>query len=308
MKPKISMRGQALTAGELEDKKKTNQDLFTAFIMQYNKILQLYSCHAFTFIDNFMDASVFEVCPPDAWEKAQKKFGELMANYEALFNKWRRSGYHGDFKEMMDDAIANLGENTNPAMLYLHEYLSQSENYKFFDTCMGFLSSDTFSESTSGPPRRQSRGHPSRGGGGGGGRYKARGGGGGGGQKKDRVSAEENAVFESMSAKNNIISLKSCSELSSTAIRELQNQHDRKRTLTTELANHIGSAGATQDAKERIAAYRLLKRSDDSDGDDDNPYVDSQESLIVSIVDFESFISYYESQLKSSLRDLSNKK
>ena len=39
MKPKISMRGQALTAGELEDKKKTNQDLFTAFIMQYNKIL-----------------------------------------------------------------------------------------------------------------------------------------------------------------------------------------------------------------------------------------------------------------------------
>ena len=34
-------------------------------------------------------------------------------------------------------------------MLYLHEYLSQSENYKFFDTCMGFLPSDTFSESNS---------------------------------------------------------------------------------------------------------------------------------------------------------------
>ena len=85
-------------------------------------------------------------------------------------------------------------------------------------------------------------------------------------------------------------------------------QRDRKRTLTTELANHIGSAGARQDAKERIAAYRLLKRSDDSDGDNDNPYVDSQESLIVSIVDFETFISDYESQLKSSLRDLSNKK
>ena len=262
-----------------------------------------------------MDASVFDVCLPDAWEKAQKKFGELMADYEALFNKWRRSGNHGDFKEMMDDAIANSGENTNHAMLYLHEYLSQSKNYKFFDTCMGFLPSDTFSESTLGPPRRQSRGHPSRGGGGGGGRYKARGGGGGGGRKKDRVSAEENAVFESMRANNNIISLKSCSELSSTAIRELQNQRDRKRTLTTELANHIGSAGARQDAKERIAAYRLLKRSDDSDGDNDNPYVDSQESLIVSIVDFETFISNYESQhrdqkklLKSSLCDLSNEK
>ena len=109
-------------------------------------------------------------------------------------------------------------------------------------------------------------------------------GGGGGRRKKDRVSTEENAVFESMSAKNNIISLKSCSELSSTTIRELQNQRDRKRTLTTELENHIGSASARQDAKERIVAYRLLKRSDDSDGDDDNPYDDSQESLIVSIV------------------------
>ena len=90
-----------------------------------------------------------------------------------------------------------------------------------------------------------------------------------------------------MSAKNNIVSLKSCSELSLTTIRELQNQRDRKRTLTTELANHIGSAGARQDAKERIAAYRLLKRSDDSDGDNDNPYDDSQESLIVSIVECE---------------------
>ena len=129
-------------------------------------------------------------------------------------------------------------------------------------------------------------------------------------------SAEKNAVFVSMSAKNNIISLKSCSELSSTMIRELQNQCDRKRTLTTELANHIGSSGARKEAKERIAAYRLLKRSDDSDGDDDkNPYVGSHESLIVSIVECKTFISKYESQhrdqkklSKSSLCDLTNKK
>ena len=89
----------------------------------------------------------------------------------------------------------------------------------------------------------------------------------------------------------------------------------KARKLTTELANHIGSACARQEAKERIAAYRLLKRSDDSDGDDDNPYDDSQESLIISIVECETFISDYESQhcdqkklLKSSLRDLSNEK
>ena len=59
-----------------------------------------------------------------------------------------------------------------------------------------------------------------------------------------------------------------------------------------------------------------MKRSDDDNGDggdDDNPYDDSQESLIASIVECETFISDYKSQhrdqkklLKSSLRDLSN--
>jgi hypothetical protein len=89
----------------------------------------------------------------------------------------------------------------------------------------------------------------------------------------------------------------------------------KARKLTTELANHIGSACARQEAKERIAAYRLLKRSDDSNGDDDNPYDDSQESLIISIVECKTFISDYESHhrdqkklLKSSLHDLSNEK
>jgi len=176
-----------------------------------------------------------------------------------------------------------------------------------------FLPSDTFSESTSGPPRHQSRGRPSRGGGGG--RYAARGGGGGGGRKKGTVSAEENAVFKSMSAKNDIISLKSCSELNSTTIRDLQNQRDRKRTLTAEFVNHIDSSSARQEAKERIANYKLWKRSDDSEGDDDIPYDESQESLIASIVECETFISEYESQhrdqkklLTSCLRDLSNEK
>ena len=78
------------------------------------------------------------------------------------------------------------------------------------------------------------------------------------------------------------------------------------------------SSGVRQEAKDRIAAYKLLKRSDndnddDNGGDDDNPYDDSLESLIASIVECETFISDYKSQhrdqkklLKSSLHDLSN--
>ena len=81
MKPELSTRGQALKAMELEDKKKTGEDLFTAVIVEYNSGNLLYSCHAFSNIDNFMDAGIFELFPPDQWEKARKKFGNLFANY-----------------------------------------------------------------------------------------------------------------------------------------------------------------------------------------------------------------------------------
>ena len=52
----------------------------------------------------------------------------------------------------MDEAIAHSEENTNPAMLYLHEYLAQSNNHKLFNICLGLLPSDLFSKSASGPP------------------------------------------------------------------------------------------------------------------------------------------------------------
>jgi hypothetical protein len=96
---------------------------------------------------------------------------------------------------------------------------------------------------------------------------------------------------------------------------DLQNQRDRKRTLTAEFVNHIDSSSARQEAKERIANYKLWKRSDDSEGDDDIPYDELLESLIESIVECETFISEDESQhrdqkkfLKSCLCDLSKKK
>jgi hypothetical protein len=97
MQPKLSTHGQSLTAIDLEDKKKVDQDLFTAVIDKYNSSNDMYSCHAFPHIDNFMDASVFDVCQPHKWEKARKKFGDLIAKYEVLFNRWTRSGFHGNF-------------------------------------------------------------------------------------------------------------------------------------------------------------------------------------------------------------------
>jgi hypothetical protein len=144
MQPKLLTRGQAPTAMDLEDKKKVDQDLFTAVINKYNSSNNLYSCHAFLHIDNFMDIGLFDVCQPHEWKKAWKKFGDLIAEYEVLCNRWTRSGFHGNFNTMMDEAIAHSEDNTNPAMLYLHEYLAGFKNHKFFDICMGFLTSNTF--------------------------------------------------------------------------------------------------------------------------------------------------------------------
>jgi hypothetical protein len=77
----------SLTTIDLEDKKKVDQDLFSAVINNYNDSTNdVYSRHAFSSIDNFMDASIFDDCQPHDWEKAKKKFGDLISEYEALFN------------------------------------------------------------------------------------------------------------------------------------------------------------------------------------------------------------------------------
>ena len=220
----------------------------------------------------------------------------------------------------MDEAIAHSEENTNPAMLYLHDYLAQSNNHQLFDICLGLLPSDNFSETASGPPCHHSRvatgrasamrnrgGRPS-------GMSRVSGGSSGSRGRKAAVSAEENAVCASMSAKNKIISHKSVSALSSAAVRDLQVQQDRKHMLTSELANNIGGPRARKDAKDRIAFYKLAKKDSESDSEDNDSYVESQESLIKSIIECEALIAEYETHhcknkklVKSSLIDLTNK-
>jgi hypothetical protein len=247
-----------------------------------------------------MDASVFDVCQPHEWEKAhKKKFGDLIAEYEVLFNRWTMSGFHGDFDTIMDEAIAHSEDNTNPAMLYLHKYLAGFNNHKLLNICMGFLPSDTFCESASGPPCCQSRDTTNS-------RSSARGDY-GGSSRSGRVAcggdrctarvrnskqggAQENAIFAPMSEKNHITSHKSAAELNLATIRDLQGQPDRKRALTTELANHIGGGHARKEAREKIARFKMA-----SDDDGDDSYVKSQETLAGMIVEWDTFISEYES-------------
>jgi hypothetical protein len=195
--------------------------------------------------------------------------------------------------------------------------LAGFNNHKFFDICMGFLPSNTFCKSASGPPHLQSRDTTNRhsfargscGGASGSGRAAC-----GGGGRTARVrnakggGAQENVVFALMSEKNHIISHKSATKLNLATIRDLQVQQDQKRALTTEIANQIGGGHARKEAKERIARFKMV-----SDDDDDDSYVESQETHVGMIVECYAVISEYESNhrkqkklLKSFFHDSTN--
>jgi hypothetical protein len=54
MLPQLAKRGRVLTAGDLEDGKRTDQDLFQNFLVQYNDSGKpSYSHHAFEYVDDF---------------------------------------------------------------------------------------------------------------------------------------------------------------------------------------------------------------------------------------------------------------
>ncbi len=150
MLPQLTKRGRVLTAGDLEDGKRTDQDLFQNLLIQYNDSDNpSYSRHAFEQVDDFVDAADFSPFPTTEWENARRKFGELMADYEKLHN--RRSGIHGSFAETMAEDMKTSSTHTYPLMLYLHGFLEMDQS--LLDTCLYYLPSDVFSQSTSRPPR-----------------------------------------------------------------------------------------------------------------------------------------------------------
>ena len=116
-----------LTAGDLEDRKKTDQDLFMRFLVQYNDADKLsYASHAFEQVDDFVNAANFSPFPTTEWENARRRFAELMAEYGKLRN--RRSGFHSNFAERMAEEMKTSSTHTYPLMLYLHMFLEKDES------------------------------------------------------------------------------------------------------------------------------------------------------------------------------------
>ncbi len=119
MLPQLAKRGWVLTAGDLEDGKRTDHDLFQNFLVQYNDSgKSSYSHNAYEQVDDFADAADFSPFPTTEWGNAKRKFGELMADYEKLRN--RRSGIHGSFAETMAEDM-----KTSFFILYIYLFHAQ---------------------------------------------------------------------------------------------------------------------------------------------------------------------------------------
>ncbi len=81
MLPQLAEHGRVLTAGDLKEGKKTDQDLFTNFLVQYNDAdNQSYALYAFKQMDDFVDATNFSPFPPTERENARRRYAELMVD------------------------------------------------------------------------------------------------------------------------------------------------------------------------------------------------------------------------------------
>ena len=237
-----------LTAGDLEDRKKTDQDLFMRFLVQYNDADKLsYASHAFEQVDDFVNAANFSPFPTTEWENARRRFAELMAEYEKLRN--RHSGFHSNFAERMAEETKTSSTHTYPLMLYLHMHMFLEKDESILDTCLSYLPSDVFSESTSGAPRPPA---PKKGGG----RYQ-RPGGKGGSSKTSVEAGMQSQVLASVSAKNAVQAHATAAQLVAATMNNKQSQLDRKHMLMKEFFDDLGGGSTGRSmAKERIERYK----------------------------------------------------
>ena len=180
--------------------------------------------------------------------------------------------------------------HTYPLMLNLHMFLEKDES--ILDTCLSYLPSDVFSESTSGAPRPPA---PKKGGG----RYQQPGG--KGGSSKTSVEAGmQSQVLASVSAKNAVQAHATAAQLVAATMNNKQSQLDRKHMLMKEFFDDLGGGSTGRSmAKERIERYKkkMAKEvaADDVDDDDGSMEPDSQESLIVSILECDDNIGNLDS-------------
>ena len=134
-------RGQSLTKSQLDAGEKTDQKLYTDFLVAYNDNSK-YGDIAF---DNSVGmekspALFMSIDPSTNWQSAKATFNTLMKNYEKIMKLSLMSGTNGGF-----ESIA-LDKKSNVFMLYLHEHMLKNKD--MLEPCVGILPSSAAFETT----------------------------------------------------------------------------------------------------------------------------------------------------------------
>jgi uncharacterized membrane protein YgcG len=203
-------RGKSLTKGQLDAGEKTDQKLYTDFLVAYNDTSKNGSIAYDNSVGMEKSPALFmSIDPSTNWQSAKATFNTLMKNYEGIMKLSLKSGTNGGFKSIVLDK-----KKSNVFMLYLHEHMLKNKD--MLEPCVGILPSSAAIETTTqggksnlfvcdGSGRRK-RGGGGEGGGGGGGGGEGSVVGNGGRKKKQQTWLEEkstksNGYIDSLSNK-----------------------------------------------------------------------------------------------------------
>ena len=143
-KDRFATRGAPLTKDELEAKKKTDQTLWIDFVVAYLDASNYGTdAHPDLVLEQEVDPSDFQQDGIDTndWQKFQKRFNALIADYEKVVKLSTKSGQH----EEVDIENLELKDCNNDDILYLHA--SMQSNKSIYSACGAFLADDVFSDS-----------------------------------------------------------------------------------------------------------------------------------------------------------------
>ena len=141
-------RGKSLTKDQLDAGELSDQQLFTDFLIAYN-VSTKYGEIAF---DNSASVttnpSTFRPIPTTEWQKAKKRFFQLMKAYEDVIKHMRKSGTHAGFLPSLEEIVLSKEKSTTPLMIYLHQHMQKNKD--MLEPCIGFLPGGVAFESTPG--------------------------------------------------------------------------------------------------------------------------------------------------------------
>ena len=300
MSARAKVRGASLTARQLQERVKTDEGFHRMMILEYNDTSNAaYGQNAHGVGCGYKDASNFQAIPVEMWEKSVEKLKELSKEYESTTNRWRQSGFHEDFVDIVPPPEK---ECTNPSMIYMHHHIRAQPD--LLETCLGLLPDNVFRQSSSNPPRGGTRGGNTK--------TVRRGGGGGRGSGAGRAkSAAAEHCLDSIKSKNNAQQQNILMDTNTKIREELEKEKKKKKGYMEKLVNEHFDDKDT--AKRSIKRFKKNNGSgstnnqnaeDEDFSDNDDAFTESQESTLGNYVDAEDTIAFLKGQLDGNKKAL----